>query len=196
MKFNPRELYDKYDYDVSPENFMNNAQYRLDTSQYVDVKQFSSLPEFAIRGINGIVSHNIRSLPRNLEKLLIDINVSCLPISIMAVSVTKLPHEIECLYDIPNYRGFFNSCSALGGGVAIYVSKTIPSRILTDFMKMTTDIETIATIVTIKSRDYVILNVYRPPAGGLSEFIQELINIHQNLISRYTICNVVLVVVG
>ena len=102
-----------------------------------------------------------------------------------------MSHEIECLYDIPNYRGYFNSRSTLSGGVAIYVSKTIPSRILTDFMRMTTYVETIATIVTIKSRNYVILNVYMPPAGGLGEYIQELINIHQNLIYRYTNCNVV-----
>ena len=119
----------------------------------------------------NVISHNIHSIPSNIEEFLLDFDNVILSDSIIAFSETRLSDEIEHLYNIPNFSAFFNSRNAHGGGVAVYTANTLTSSKLVEFTLMLPEIETVCVHVSFKEQDCTILNVYRPPKEDLQLFI-------------------------
>ena len=73
----------------------------------------------------------------------------------------------------------------MGGGLALYISNRLSSRILTEFTMMRADIELLTAAVTFFNRRYIVCNVYRPPRGDLRTFVDLLNNLHQEFVSKF-----------
>ena len=69
LTFDPSEAYDKFNFEVNPENYLDNALVRFKLPQYIDVEQFCTLPTSLVNSSINVVSHNIRSLPKKLRRI-------------------------------------------------------------------------------------------------------------------------------
>ena len=171
--FEAREVYDKYNFDANLNSFVSNIE-ECNLSHYIENDDFNCQLMLNHQRTLSIISHNIRSLPANIEEFLVDFsNLVCSP-SVVAFTETRLSNDIEQLYSIPGFEAFYNSRNTSGGGVAIYVANGIVANLLLEATVLLPEIETVAISFTHEFKYYVLLNVYRPPRGCLRSFIVSL----------------------
>ena len=131
-----------------------------------------------------ICTVNMRSLKPNDRSIKLDEMYSTLGIDknfdIIGVTETWLDNNVDDeLINLPNYQVFRRDRDRHGGGVAIYVSHSIPVKHLHDFNIR--DIEIVCVELKLAKKRIVIACIYRPPgnrtdANTLIEHFQFVIN--------------------
>ena len=90
---------------------------------------------------------------------------------------------MNSLFHIPNYSFIHEKrkTNHKGGGLGIYVHKTLDYKILPNLAKNTENIETFTIEIENKnSKNILISAVYRPPRGNQSKFLEEIEQVVRN----------------
>ena len=139
------------------------------------------------------MSLNIRSIPKSLDKLLIEFDM--LKIDIFCVSETWLNEHIYQLYNMPNFELFsVHRTNKRGGGVAIYVRDFFCATVVGDLCMTSSVIEAVFIEFKWGSTKYLFGNLYRPPASNCIQFLEELNEILQIIDARF--CNHLICISG
>lgn len=97
--------------------------------------------------------------------------------TVIAVTETWLTEDIlDDVISVPGYVFYRQDRgSGRGGGVGIYVSKNINSKIIDDVNIIpTTNLESIWIKLTLKNKTLAVGNIYRPPRGNVNMAIDQL----------------------
>ena len=188
LYFNPYEVCDRYNEDVSPDSFTNgDVTYNRLMSDYYDVDRFNN--KVAVESTTSnftLMAHNIRSIAKNLDEFLIDFDIAKNNIDIMAFCETRLSVDIESIYRVPNYVLFSNPRNTMGGGMAMYISDRYRGTVVEEFTFLLPQFEMITVKVNRNSEQYLLCCIYRPPHDDLRAFIEVLDTILLRLASTYS----------
>ena len=127
----------------------------------------------------SILSHNIRSVPKNLDKLTTYLNNANVPFSVIGLCETWHTQETVDLYGIPNYNTVHSyRQDQRGGGVSLYVHNAISFVHRTDFSCFNDCMECIFIEITgtdVGSNGNILVGLlYRPPSQSLVSFYEQL----------------------
>ena len=127
----------------------------------------------------SILSHNIRSVPKNLDKLTTYLNNVNVPFSVIGLCETWHTHKTVHLYGIPNYTTVHSyRQDQRGGGVSLYEHNAITFIHRTDFSCFNDCIECIFIEITgtdVGSNGNILVGLlYRPPSQSLVSFYEQL----------------------
>ena len=101
MKFNPTELFNSFNNDINPDQNVSNFSDDSNDCEYYYIDDFFHKIDKLLDSDLKILSLNIRSIPKSLDKLLIEFDM--LKIDIFCVSETWLNEHIYQLYNMPNF---------------------------------------------------------------------------------------------
>ena len=102
--------------------------------------------------------------------------------------------DLNSLFHIPNYSFIHENrkTNRKGGGLGIYVHKTLDYKILPNLAKNTENIETFTIEIENKNSESILISaVYRPTRGNQSKFLEEIEQVVHN--SRHSVKSVFLV---
>ena len=125
---------------------------------------------------------NIRSVAKNLENLLSYLNNLDHEFSILGLSETWFTDNNVMNYNIDNYNHVYNyrSCKK-GGGVSLFIRKTINFVLHKDLLIMDDSIEPVFIEInkywTKGKKNIIIGTIYRPPNTDMALFISQLNNL-------------------
>jgi len=90
----------------------------------------------------ALLHHNIRSVPKNIDQLLMYISNVGVPFNIIALSETWLNESNKDLYGIPNYVSL-HKCrhDKRGGGVSLFIHNTVDFKNRPDLNQFNESIE-------------------------------------------------------
>ena len=138
----------------------------------------------------SLIHFNIRSIQKNLQKFLNYIETLEFQFAVMGFSETWFTDTNHSLYDIDGYNMVSKyRMSKKGGGVCLYIRKSISYTLRIDLDAMNDCIE--AKFIEIDrdafrtSQDIVIGVIYRPPNTDLSLFNETLIDLLYNIRSEH-----------
>ena len=127
---------------------------------------------------------NIRSANRNFEKLRLFLNVNLRTAPIIGLSETWFTETTSSgsLTTLPDYNIVSNNRSTKsGGGVAIYVPRSIDYAIKKELKIMNDVIESLFVEITIENGKNILLGViYKPPQSNYNDFMEVMNNILRN----------------
>ena len=185
--FDPTNLSDSYNRNVDPDiASITNFLYENFCSNYYDYEELSRVLQCSYSsGIQlKIISQNIRSINKNFEEFHHD--VSDQNFDIIALNETWLSTDILQLYaSFGNYNGTFKCRNRLGGGVGLYVSKTISFDVVDEFSFIEDGLGCIFISFKFLGEHFLIGNLYRPPRGNLNIFIERLSGILENCLRNF-----------
>ena len=123
----------------------------------------------------NVLTANVRSLRKNFNDLCSTIDSLECFFSVIILNETWLEKNEENQFKLKNYRIFCIHRNKLGGGVLIYVSKSLKATVLKDVKLMTKCIESLFLQVTFNDGKKLTLGtIYRPPSSSLTRFNNEL----------------------
>lgn len=131
---------------------------------------------------------NIRSLRKNFNAFLTDINKILDKVKLIILVETNIMDEENCLYTIQNFNGVFLNRKNKGGGIAVYMRNDINFTVK---LLNTKSFESLALEMCIEKIPIILMPIYRPPSLNVKDFINEL-ELNMNLINK----GKVLLVVG
>lgn len=166
------ELLNDLDPDV---NVFNDYFESLQSDEQSNYFTVDSLNNFLLeyKSKISVINFNIRSVNRNLDNflaLLCSININ---FHIMTLTETWLS-SAGCSFSVDGYHAHHTVRGVRGGGVSILCGTALDSEQLRDLSLVTDHIETCAVRVKFAPRNIIVICVYRPPSGSLSEFCNEL----------------------
>ena len=193
MNANTKEKYDTGTkiFETLKYNMSDNADFLLDDSCDPDVnffnKKFQSLDtpylmpgEFHNFLDNSsdqfsVLHLNIRSIKKNFENFELFLNSINFTFSVICLLETwwdDLATIEKSLYELPNYNSTRQARSdRKGGGVSIYIHKSLDFTVKPDLSINNNDIESLTIkILSNKKRNTLINALYRPPNGQIEPF--------------------------
>lgn len=134
----------------------------------------------------SILCINVHSLISKFDEFLIYLNGFKNKPSIIVVTESWLNNDIEKLYNIKGYSGFFLSRDSKGGGIIIYANQDLKCpKLITQYLSNTEDIESIGVSFYVNEQKHNVLGIYRRPAGNNNAFLSRLTEIlSQNLVGK------------
>lgn len=192
--FNPFDLdrdYDTHGLELDPDiNFFSNAKNCNSCDYYDEVKFSKLLQSFSNLNQTFSVLHlNVRSLPKNHERMLHFISSLNYEFSVIALTETWLTEQSKelGLYELHSYNStHFVRQSRSGGGVSIFVHKDLDFIIRHDLAVKLNETEIESVFIEIlsdsRTKNLIIGSIYRPPNTDIVNFNQcfsstlELIN--------------------
>lgn len=159
---------------IDGNNDMLQDEFNIIANQcgYNDVKSLS-LNESNL----SILHINIRSLRKNLDKLITLLNNSNTKFDIICISETWLEADLTSTCHIPGYT-FFNQCpqsNHRGKGAAIYVNDTLKYVCLMDLSINSIEFQSaFIEIISNSSSNLIIGTYYRSPSYDHAPFLQHL----------------------
>ena len=177
--YNQRELAD-----FDPENlerYYNTQSTRNCT--YYDVEDFNMLTINSNPHELSVISLNIRSIHANMEDFMSDFMSSGAKLDILSLVESRLSDDVQELYKLPNYDMFTNNRNTRGGGNCIYVSQKYNAFEMSDFKILTSYLECLFVSFKLANKTYVMGSVYRPPGSDYAQFMFQLEQTVQNIIS-------------
>ena len=100
---------------------------------------------------------------------------------VIGLCETRLNDSISSIYSIPSYTAFHKNKSTKGGGVSIYVHKSLQGTVLPDISIQLPHIECLFLRVEISKVDYIVGMIYRPPNASVCEFLLSLEQILESI---------------
>ena len=123
----------------------------------------------------SIVHHNIRSLTKNYDGFMVDLEMLDLTFDVICLSETWMKGNALDIY-FPNYVPFHQMrCSRRGGGVAIYVKNSLISKTRPELNICTENSELVSAEIIHRNKRVIICTAYRPPSGNKQEFENEIV---------------------
>lgn len=127
----------------------------------------------------SILSLNIRSINKNINELKLFLEKLPIKFSIICLQETwsKSDNSIQNDHIITGYRNFDfpRGYKNRGGGLCIYVDKSIIIKVRKDLSTSEKDVETFfVELINEKAKNVIIGNTYRPPSGKMSVFNNQL----------------------
>ena len=165
---------------LTTDSFVNTKYYLEDDINEVITRNNISDEEFSLMHLN------IRSLPKNISKLGDFLSLIDNRFSVIGLSETWLHNDNLDLYELPEYKSIhLTRPSKKGGGVSLYVRKSLECTELPEMSVITEYLECV--FIEIKTRSKTCNNkttvgvVYRPPNTNITAFTEHVINIIQTL---------------
>ena len=158
-------------------NQVLHSDYYLEDSFIQKVKEREIKPSCF-----SLIHYNIRSIPKNLHNFQIYLDTIDFNFSIMAFSETWFTDFNCSLYDIEGFNLETNSrLLKRGGGVCLYIRKSISYSLRTDLDNMDDVMESkfveIGRDCFNTSMDMVVGVIYRPPNTDLEQFNKKCIDL-------------------
>ena len=156
---------DENDADI---NFFNN-KYDAVNSPYFSLAEVPCKVEKLLENSFSVYHINIRSLKKFFDKLLEFLSIMKNEFDIIAISETWCNDDninINSLYQIPNYTPIrqIRKTSSKGGGLVLYIHKTITFNALEKLSNNNEHIESLSVEIIRKNQKNIILScIYRPP---------------------------------
>jgi len=154
----------------------------VDCSRY-DPRKFRS----TFVGISDkffVFHQNIRSFNKNCDELLLFMNGLDVCIDVVILSETWF-NEDNC-YDIPGYKSYHSYRKDRGGGgISIYVSAKLKSKIISDICVITPVAEFCGAAVSLSASVTInVIGFYRPPGNST---IEQFCNFYENsILSKFS----------
>ena len=165
-------------------NFFNKKFQSLDTP-YLMSEEFhnfldNSWDQFSILHLN------IRSIKRNFENFKLFLNSINFTFSVICLLETwwdDLATIEKSLFELPNYNSTHQAMGdRKGGGVSIYINKSLDFTVKPDLSINNNDIESLTIeILSDKNKNTLINALYRPPNGQIESFEKFLNNIFSKI---------------
>ena len=177
--------------DIDPDiNFIPTT-----TSKYYNINDINaSLNKHHFNGFS-ILSHNIRSAPKNLTQLTsyLDLLNPLFQFSVIGLTETWLSENNCSAYAIPNYRAMhMNRQNRKGGGVSIFLHQSITFKTRDELSLSNNNIECIFIEVLRFPNDSsckpLIAVIYRPPNSDLEAFLETLTQLFQIIKTEKKCC--------
>ena len=164
-------------------NFLNERTNSLECTYYTH-EEFASFSSNLSENVS-IIHLDIRSLHKNIDKLKDFLNNIKGKFSVIFLSEKWIDDDkadLNSLFHIQNYSFIHEKkTNRKGGGLGIYVHKTLDYKILPNLAKNTENIETFTIEIENKnSKNILISAVYRPPRGNQSKFLEEIEQVVHN----------------
>ena len=119
-----------------------------------------------VRGLESEAGHdhdkistiflNCRSLSKNFDELLIELDLDRTGIDFICLAETWLNQCVEQLYSINRYESFYNSRTSSGRGVAIYVKSGYRATRINPISVLLPYLESIFVKVEINSKTFIL----------------------------------------
>ena len=176
------------DNDIDPDsNLFNESKFQNLDSPYYTVDEMISFSKDLSQNKFSIFHLNIRSINKNFENLKSLLHEVKHDFKVIVLTESWLKDENadqNSLFQIPNYTPIhqIRQGSVKGGGICIYIHKSLNFKIRNDRSKCTPDIEalSIEIIKEDNKKNIVITRLYRPPRGVEKKFKNE----YKNLIEK------------
>ena len=162
-----------------PDSNFSNEKINSVESTYYTHEEFVSFSSNLSENFS-IIHLNIRSLHKNIDKLKDFLNDIKGKFSVIVLSETWIyddKADLNSLFYIPNYSFIHEKrkTNHKGGGLEIYIHKTLDYKILPYLAKNIGNIETFTIeIENRNSKNILISAVYRPPRANQSKFLEEI----------------------
>ena len=161
------------DYNDPDINFFNDKLQEID-SPYFSVENFKTVSDQLNGDKFSILHLNIRSLNKNIDNLR-DFLASLkgkFSVIVLTESWCDETANKNSLFDLENYNSVHKTRkNKKGGGICIYIHKSIHFKIRNDVDLFNDEIET-ASVEIVKSnlKNFIITGIYRPPKGNIKFF--------------------------
>ena len=169
------------DYNCITNNNVLTTKYYLENDFNAIIKSNDDY----VKGFS-IMHLNVRSIPKNIDKLnsyLLSLDIQ---FSIIGLTETWLKEETLDLYELPEYKSIhLTRPSRKGGGVSLYIHNNYDYVEKPNMNIMTELIECLFVEVMSQTRKHkrkiLVGIVYRPPNTSISAFTEQLTNIVRTL---------------
>ena len=169
-------------------NFFNDKINSVKSTYYI-YEKFESFSSNLSENFS-IIHLNIRSLRKSVDKLKDFLNDIKGKFCVFVLSETWIDDDktdLNSFFHILNYSFIHEKrkTNHKGGGLEIYVHKTLNYKILSNLAKSTENIETFTIEIENKNYKNVLISaVYRPPRRNESKFLEEIEQVVHN--SKYS----------
>ena len=138
---------------------------------------------------NILIGHlNVNSLRNKIDSIDLLIKEH---IDICLLSETKLDNSFpNQQFHLNGYKLFRKDRDRFGGGIAFYVNETIPCKTL-NTSDIPENIELLLLEISLKSRKWIIIGLYKPPSLNEKYFLENLSNLLNRLACHYE--NIILI---
>ena len=180
-------VYDKYD----PNNMENIGDLKeisniLKNCQNYDKSKFSNnFPKSNESGnVLSVMFNNIDGNASNFDAFVSQIGQYKTNFSIIGIAETNTNQYHKNLYKMNNYNSEYNDKfpeKSKGSGVAMYVHDSLNYNRIDNLCQCSRNIESLFIRITNAESPFIVGVIYRPPNGGLSEFLCEIDTIMRQL---------------
>jgi exonuclease III len=183
LYFNPFEPTDNFNEDFNPDLVYESAlQHNAKACDYYDLSDVKKI-DSKCDGEFLLLSLNICSISKHLEEFTMDFGM--IGFDIVAFCETRLSNEISQLFSLPNYDMFSNHRNTRGGGVALYAKDIYRAVQIPELSVMEDSLETVFIDFSVGSSNYLVGNVYRPPAADFDKFLIILSDLLKYICTHY-----------
>ena len=188
LSFNAFETKDiLLEIDTDPDsNFFNESKFQNLDSPYYTLEELITFSKEISENMFSIFHLNIRSVNKNFENLKNLLQEIKHDFKVIILSESWLKDENanqNSLYQIPNYIPIhqIRKGSSKGGGVSIYIHKTLNYKLRCDKSICNPDIEALTIeIIEENKKNLIITVIYRPPRGDEKNFRKEYKKLIEN----------------
>ena len=161
--------FDANDQDADdPDYFLTNIRnINIPLSEYIS----GSIPSRQNVNSLKIRSFNIRSVKMHLDMFLDSHGTS---FDILCLCETQLNDDLTGVGSIDAYDAFHEFRLRKGGGVSLFIKPSLSPIHLPDMSISYPYLECVGAEFTIGSKKSLILSLYRPPSGNVTDFISEI----------------------
>ena len=187
LEFNPFDTNDGENLplqNIDPDlQFYNDSTYLENVSncQYYNEESFIKKCTEVSADSNcfSLIHLNIRSIPKNLSQFEDYLHILNLSFTVVGISETWLNVSNKDCYALEDYN-HYSLCRSnrSGGGVSIFVKKSMPFKCRPELMRNMSEIEAIFIEISREDsgldKDVIVGMIYRPPNQDLNVFIETI----------------------
>lgn len=143
----------------------------MDNTKTIILDNFDQIEQKFLNYPSSFIFMNIRSLRKNFIPLLAAIDKILHKIKIIILVETNITDTENNFYTINGYNSVFQNREGRGGGIAVYINKSIE---FTTIPLNTKHCESLRIDVLIDDNIVTLLSLYRPPNQNVNLFTEEI----------------------
>ena len=117
---------------------------------------------------------NARSVRKNLEEILLELEAWKCNIHVLCLAETWLTPDTQSLFRIDGYKPFYQSRVQRGGGVAIFIRENYTAQPMDDVSYISESLECVFVRANNNVGSFVIGCLYRPLKSNIDDFLVKL----------------------
>ena len=142
--------------------------------EYIDPDNFIQNSNLTASESVCSVFWNARSVRKNLEEMLLELEVWKCNIHVLCLAETWLTPDTQPLFRIDGYKPFYQSRVQRGGGVAIFIKENYTAQTMDDVSYISESLECVFVRANNNVGSFVIGCLYRPPKSNIDDFLVKL----------------------